>query len=438
MLLVEASPGDPGEGHRPAGDLRPPAAHRRRDRRAAAGHGRVLRGGLAAGAGQAVHLRRAARRHPRGPPERARDPHPRRLHPDRVREGQQRPRRREESRGAVRRVLRPRRQSTTPGSAPCSTPSTTSSPPAADWQPTHTPADKSSQDSRESPDASSSPRHRRVRLVPRAGDRRLHRRRLLRPRRTDRVGEVDHHRRHHVRPVRHRAPLGTVQRRLLRPRTDHQPVHRLPDLRRRPGSATRSSARSAASARRSSRRTPASNGSTTRPRAPPPATRRQKPTSWPARSATSPPRSPTCSGWSSTTSASASFSPRASSPGSSRRPRGSDRRSSSSCSAPATTSRSARSPGRAPRRPRREVQILVRPARRPRARHPRSRHRGSRDAATSSPTSTTAIARPGRARDRGACRAGRAPHPARNKPCMPRPSCPKSRRPPDSPTGTLR
>ena len=71
-----------------------------------------------------------------------------------------------------------------------------------------------------------------------AGARRLHRRRLLRPGRPDRLGQVDGHRRDDVRPVRVGAPLGPQGHGLARARPHRRPRHRQAGLRGRRASAT--------------------------------------------------------------------------------------------------------------------------------------------------------------------------------------------------------
>ena len=77
------------------------------------------------------------------------------------------------------------------------------------------------------------PRHHRVRRLPGRDHRRLHRRRLLRPDRPDRIGQVDRDRRHDLRPVRLGTALGSGERHPVRAGADRQPLHRPAGLRRR-------------------------------------------------------------------------------------------------------------------------------------------------------------------------------------------------------------
>ena len=91
-------------------------------------------------------------------------------------------------------------------------------------------------------------------LVPRRGTRRLHRRRLLRTRRPDRLRQVHGDRRDDVRPVRLGAAVGPQGHGLARTRAVGRPRHRQAGLRGRPASVTWWPANCAAPARQVNQR----------------------------------------------------------------------------------------------------------------------------------------------------------------------------------------
>ena len=132
--------------------------------------------------------------------------------------------------------------------------------------------------------------------------RRLLRHRARRARRRHRVGQVDDHRRHHVRPLRQRRPL----RRQPGGRPGHQPDQHAgqgaPRLRGRRRAATRRCGWSSGRRKGRRRRRPGSSAATR---------------SWPPMPGRCRPRSPACSASTSTSSTARSCSPRAASPTSS-------------------------------------------------------------------------------------------------------------------------
>ena len=227
-------PEHPRQGHRHSDHRGPAAANRPRHRRRTRRPRRRIRRRLPAGLRPGTHQRRAARR-PSPTPCRT-------------------PSRCGSTRSSPPWSTRPGRRSTrptappascSPNTAPRSASSTTRVQALFDAvaRPDHPVRLVAAEGTIDAPGAAG---HGRLRVVPRSGDRRLHRRRLLRPGRPDRLRQVDRHRRDDLRPLRHGPALAGQADGDVRAGADRGPRHRpagvrrrAPALRRRPRVAAR-------------------------------------------------------------------------------------------------------------------------------------------------------------------------------------------------------